>query len=336
MVARRRSPGTRAPLADSLAAALGTRLRRPARAAGPARSSPEMDGSVVALGPEHTPITAALKAAKLSHRPARPGPMLHVSDVVSKCARLRAICETQDISLPSSPLSLMDDITYRQGDAIHDVIRERVALGSPASVWGRWRCRCGGLRIAEPCVRSEVDLTRLCVYCDTPAQFYDEVSVADEELQLVGHPDLILRMDALRAFYVAELKSISAQQFPELVRPSPEHIVQSLFYWYLMHRAGYPLVDRVSIVYITKGYTFRGDPYREYVVPVENCESRLEEYLSDIRAILRAREGGALPPRIRCASREAPTARACPVVGRCFDDARKPQAMSFASALKKG
>lgn len=295
-------------------------------------------GKIVALpNKDEEVLSSILAKVRNTTRKPRLGPHLHVSDLISKCARKRAIVERNDVPLPVTKLTLMDALTFRQGDAIHDVIKERAAAGGPSLVWGRWRCQCGSHRVNTPCTSDEVDRSVVCANCEQTADVYEEAEFVDSELQVVGHPDLLLWFSDLSAFYVTELKSISSDQFKELVRPKPEHVIQVLMYWYIMHRQGRTLIDTVSLLYITKGYTFRGVPYKEYLIDVPSSLKRLEPYLEDAKAILAARKGGELPPRVTCAARESPDARCCEVVDLCFGNGAKVKTspVSFSQAIKR-
>lgn len=285
----------------------------------PPRKAPTTGPRIATMDDEATPLTDLLKRARNGYRRPRIGNAVHVSDLIARCIRKKALIERHGIPLPAQKLSLMDELTFAQGDAIHDVIKSRAAAGDAGRVWGKWRCHCKSLKVEEPCLLSEVDTEVLCDNCGGPANVYDEVTFKDEANNIVGHPDLILYYADLLAYYITELKSISAKQYEDLVRPDPDHVIQVLFYWYLMRLAGYEVVDHVSILYVTKGYTFRGDPYKEFVIHAPSQVQKLDLYLEDARALKVAREGGALPKRA-CASSTATEARACEACTHCFDE----------------
>lgn len=320
-------------LGDMLKKRLG--IAPPAPPAPPAKGKRVKQGGVIPLpdGAEDI-LSGILRTARNAVRKPRVGQNTHVSDLISKCVRKKAIVEIHDVSMPVTRLSLMDALTFKVGDTIHDVIKERAVVGGPSLVWGRWRCQCGSIHIKEPRTYAEVDQSVICDNCDTGTDVYEEAEFIDPELRIVGHPDLILFMSNLAAFYVTELKSISHDQFKELVRPKPEHLVQVLFYWYLMRRCGYDVVDSVSVMYITKGYVFKGLPYKEFMFVPSKELKRLDTYLDDARAILLSRETGELPPRVTCVSPSAPEARSCEVCKICFGEssAATPVVVSFAEA----
>lgn len=318
---------------------LRTRLGRNEEPAAPAPPSKKPAKGKVVLLPNRDAevLSELLQRARTEVRVPRRGRHIHVSDLISKCIRKKALVETHNVPIPVQRLSLTDAMTYRQGDAIHDVLKERAVQGAPAQVWGKWRCRCGSLRVEEPCTFDKVDQGLLCEKCDQPAKTYEETEFLDDELNILGHPDLILYLPDLAAYYVTELKSISHEQFKELTRPKPDHVIQVIFYWYLMHRKGMPLVDTVSVLYATKGYVFKGKPYLEFTINVKAALKNLDPYLDDARAILRARTTGELPPRVYCAAKESPDARACEVAGLCFGEAQPAaKTISFRDAIKAG
>lgn len=157
----------------------------------------------------------------------------------------------------------------------------------------------------------------------------------DHEYDIVGHPDLILYLAALSTFYVTELKSIAHDRFTTLARPDPDHVLQVVFYWWLMHRLGYPLADHVTILYVTKGYTFRDSPFKEFVVRVADVLPRLNSYIEEARSIKVARETGVLPPRTKCQARTSTDARKCEVVESCFgENNAKPVYITYSDAIR--
>lgn len=344
MATNRRLPGRATPIGipGPLGTMLSNRLGR--RPVAPPAVAPVKPGKRVPLGAvvslpdsSESVLSSILDKAPRQSRVARTGLKIHVSDLISKCVRKKAIVEKHKVAMSVDRLSLTDSLTFRQGDAIHDVIKERAAAGAPSLVWGKWHCKCGSHKVETPCVLSQVDLTQICSYCETPADVYDEADFLDDELAIVGHPDLILYMPGINAFYVTELKSISPDAFKDLVRPKPEHVIQVLFYWWLMRRKGMRVVDTASILYVTKGYVFRGKPYIEFEIDVTENLNRLDNYIEDARAVLRSRKEGVLPPRVTCASRSSPDARACEVAHLCFDDpaAPKPIVVSYRQSLKR-
>lgn len=280
------------------------------------------------------PLTDVLSRSRYENRVARTTDYLHVSDLISRCVRKIAIVEQHKIQSLPQRLSLMDTLTFAVGDTIHDVMKAKVVSGSPTQVWGNWTCRCGATTTTEPSTQAELAPDRVCTRCLGPLETYTEVPMRDEDLKIVGTPDLILYLRELQAFFISELKSIAHEHWKELTRPKPEHVIQILFYWYLMRKLGYPVADKVSVVYVTKGYTFTGNPYKEFVLDPLVAIARLEPYLDMARELKAARENGGLPARIVCSSDRAPDAKKCSVCSICFGGSNAaPVQVSVASAL---
>jgi hypothetical protein len=281
-----------------------------------AKESPEQ--IVACPGDGDDILTEIVNRARNEVRHRRHGDYLHVSDLLSKCQRKVALIERNNLPHRAGRLTLMDMLTFRMGEALHDVIKERAALGAPGAVWGKWKCKCGHLHHDDPCLFNQVDLEDVCEHCGEPTTEYVEVSMFHDGLMLVGNPDLLLYLKEIDAFHVTELKSISHKQWEELVRPKPEHVIQVLFYWYIMKELGYRLTDRVTILYATKGYLFKGSPFKEYSFnPLEELH-RLDDYIEEARELKKAREGGELPARTMCAGENSPEARKCEVCNLCF------------------
>ncbi len=246
---------------------------------------------------------------------------MHVSDLIGgmgKCVRKIAIAAKLGSPVRPTRLSIPDRIVYAIGDAVHDTVKKITSEGGPDMVWGLWKCSCGHLYHDEPCTLSQIDPDDICPLCSTPSNVYKEVSVFNEEYNIVGNPDLLLYVAEVNAFHVTELKSIAPEQFKELTRPKPEHILQVIFYWWLMLMAGYRLTDRVSIVYITKGYQFKGDVEKEYMINPEVELHRLLPYLDDALRAKMSKTENVFPIRKVCAGEFATIARKCEVVKQCF------------------
>lgn len=284
---------------------------------------------------EEKVLSEIIRRSRWEARRPRSDSHLHVSDLLSKCLRKKAIIEQLQVSVSEAALGIMDSLTFRVGEAIHDVIRERAAEGGRSEVWGKWKCKCGGLRVDDPCTYGRVPAT-VCDFCGGRASEYVEVSFFDQERAIIGHPDLILYRPALGAYYVTELKSIANDRWKELARPDPDHVLQALFYWYLMKLSGYDMVDQCSILYVTKGWTMREAPYKEFhFTPSANIH-RLESYLREAEVFVASRNGGALPGRV-CVSADSPEAKKCQVCSQCFssgDKVAKPVKVSIADAMR--
>lgn len=323
--------------ASSLSSRIGGIILR-RRGEAPAESVPTTmlsvkSGGVVQLPKDALPITDILAKSRALGRPARQTEYLHVSDLIGKCLRKMAIIET--MGMPSKPqsLSLTDSLTYAQGDAIHEVMKQRVTMGGNKLVWGNWACKCGKPATTKPCLYSEVQ-GFVCAGCGGSELLYVEVPMRDKELKIVGTPDLLTLIPEHKALHVSELKSISHDVWKDMSRPIPEHVIQVVFYWFLMQRLGYRLSNRVSIIYVTKGWLFSGNPFKEFTLDATVELPRLDIYLESARAIHATRMGGNLPKRI-CESERSPEAKKCEVCRTCFGGTEnaRPVEVSIGEAL---
>ena len=264
-------------------------------------------------------LSAIIDRAPRTVRPMRPGEYLHVSDLLGKCVRKIVLAARHSSPLRPQRLSISDELAFAQGDAIHDRVKAMATASSPVRVWGRWSCKCENLYHEEPCTYSETDPNDICEMCGTPTNVYQEVPMRDDDTMIVGTPDLLFYLADLDAFHVTEIKSMAENAWQEMVRPKPEHVLQVLFYWYLMRKLGYRMTDQVSIFYVTKNYKFVGKPYKEYMFYPEHELHRLDIYLSDAYATKASRTDpdAALPSRV-CSSENTVDARKCEVCQICF------------------
>jgi hypothetical protein len=323
---RTRSVQEAEPAPESRArTALRRRLHRTEEAIPlPARrgASAPVDSQVVTAPNTDYPLGEIIDRVRYDMRPARPGDHLHVSDLLHKCIRKKAIENRFGVVPAQQRLSMSDILTFAMGDAVHDTVKERARMGAPDKVWGIWSCKCEYLKHDDPCVFADIDQEETCPHCNSLVNKYHEVSMFDEEYGIVGNPDLVLYFPRKDALHVTEVKSIAHKGWEELVRPDPKHVLQVVFYWHLMHRKGYKLTDRVSIFYVTKQWQF-GDKtvYKEFLVDPVTSVVRLAPYIEDAKAYKAALASDtvALPLRTFCAHIDAKPAKACNVSGICWE-----------------
>lgn len=329
----RRPARSAAPESTAATTLASRRARRPAAPAAPAptparqatriiartRTVEDPDALVVRAPNTEELYCDAIKTVRTEFRPARGGEYLHVSDLIHRCIRAKAISEVHTLAAPMQRLSMSDVFTFAQGDAIHDAAKAKARDGSPQMVWGKWSCKCEFLFHTEPCTYSAIDQEETCPHCLSKVDRYHEVSMFDDEYMVVGNPDLVFLIPRSKAFHVTEIKSISHEQWKDLTRPKPEHVFQVVWYWHLMQRKGYKMTDRVSVVYITKGWLFGSQSnIKEFMIDPREELHRLADMIADAKAYKDAREGGALPTRT-CAAREAKAAQECHVCDVCFE-----------------
>jgi len=300
-------------------------VRRPAAppVEAPAASPTPRGKAPVKMDDDYDPLMAVFKVARSEFREARTGGYLHVSDLIGKCIRARALQARYNMQPPPQLLTLSDQFTFAQGDAIHDKAKEIAVRNDPKRAWGKWTCRCKYLRHDEPCTFAEVE-PEVCPYCKSPVDQYAEVSIFNDDLGVVGNPDLLMYERAVDAHHVNELKSIAPDKYKELVRPLPAHVLQTTAYWQLMKWDGYRLTDRISIGYITKGWQFGSTlPLKTFTIKVAPELPRLDEYWAFAREYkaLVADPKRALPDRV-CRTRDDTLAKQCNVCGVCFAGAK--------------
>ncbi len=274
---------------------------------------------IVSATTDEISVATVLDKVPRERREKRKGDYVHVSDLLTKCVRKIALCDKHGIPVMPDRLSTSDKLTFAQGDAIHDTIKSMATSSDARQVWGNWSCDCGYLYHDDPCTHDKTDPNDFCPQCDTPTNKYHEVPMYDDELMIVGTPDLLRWIRVVEAFHVTEIKSMAHDAWKELSRPVPAHVMQVLFYWYLMHKLGYRMVDRVSLVYVTKGYIFTGEkPYKEFIIDPIKELARLEPYLEDARMIKLSKTTNAFPARTECAGPLVTKARKCEACEICF------------------
>jgi len=243
----------------------------------------------------------------------REGEYLHVSDLLGKCTRMIALSD--QTGTPIAGESLWDNmlVTFAIGNAIHDYVRSKVARTSPEEMYGTWKCVCGHHEYKG--TYSDAKRKAPCSKCGKDLTEYHELVLRNDYYMIVGSVDLTLLF--ARAFYFCEIKSIKKEDWDEITRPIPLHILQIVFYWWLATELGLPVHKQVSVLYVTKGHVF-GSPYKEFVIDPTEHLHRLTEYLEDALALKKAKKRkGVLPVRL-CPKTDSPQAKKCEMNSLCF------------------
>lgn len=257
----------------------------------------------------------------------RKGDKIHVSDLVRGCLRQRAILDTLGMRTPPRRITLQDKITFAQGDAVHDTIKELHCQTRPDNMYGNWMCLCKKTT-AQELTYAEASALPPCQHCDQVPNRYDEITVLSEELGIVGHPDILHMylvdvddsMSQVHAFLPIEAKTMSKKMWEDLSRPLPEHTLQVLLYWRLMKDAGYNMVDSVTLEYYTKDWEFSGTPVKEFRLPAAELAyaPRIEALIDEAKSYRESQTTNSLPVRVQCKSPEDYKAKHCPVCTACF------------------
>lgn len=274
-----------------------------------------MEGKVVPLRNGEEFAMKLLRYCPSEINTFRSSTYLHVSDLLGKCVRRIALSEKLDLSIPAGHVMDSMGLTFAQGTAIHEFVKNKFVKGHPDKLYGRWSCLCGNT-VTEAMLKNDVP-TIACQDCGKVPDHYREVELFDDEYMVVGSPDIMLYIEALEAYYPIEVKSINYEDWKEIVRPKPDHVLQVLFYWHLMLRKGYSVPNQISILYVSKGFIFK-TPYKEFVIDVGNELARLDEYIEEAKALKKARAGGSLPRRTMCSSMGCSEAKKCHVAVTCF------------------
>lgn len=286
------------------------------RTKGAPQSNVGREGKIVTIEHDGSYVVDLLHKARVSAQHFRRDEYTHVSDLIGRCVRKIALVERLGVSYATESVMDGQGLTFAQGEAIHDYIRDRLIRTYPSRVWGRWACKCGHT-VTKPMTFSKVGRHLTCERCLSTPKKYVEIVLRNDEYKIVGSPDLILLMEQQNCFMPVEIKSMAASMWKDLARPLPDHVVQNTFYWWLMWKDGYSLSDIYSILYANKEYSFKS-PYKEFVRVASTTLALLNPYLDDAKVLKEAKEGGKYPPRVTCASPSAPAAKKCEVCSTCF------------------
>lgn len=244
----------------------------------------------------------------------RGGEYMHVSDLIYKCTRKIVLSDKYASPMPDEMIFPSQGLTFAQGHAIGDFIVGRAMQKSPSMVYGKFQCLCKNLTVVGTASRVRRG-KHVCEKCGTSPFKYEEVTLVNDELMVVGNVDLMLQVDD--HLHLTELKSIAGHHWEELHRPKPEHVVQILMYWWMARELGMPIHDSVSILYASKAFAMKS-PYKEFVLQPTLELSVIDDYLDEAREYGRYKREGIIPARVTCGTNTAPQAKKCHVCTQCF------------------
>lgn len=273
----------------------------------------KVEHRIVPLSQDDFVIDTCIKGAK-KYRPHRQDGHLHVSDIVGKCPRMLALSKRFSSTINDTEIPDSLGLTFAQGNAIHDYIRNSIRDSHPDIIYGQWQCVCGALSL-DPMTFSSARKAAPCGKCGKPAENYKELVLIDSVTNIGGSLDLLLLVNG--CLYLVEIKSMAAARWNELLRPQPDHVIQALFYWRALRNAGYLVYDQMSILYATKDYVFKS-PYKEFIVKPSEHMGRLDSYTDDALLIKNAEDKTQPLPVRTCMRTDAPDAKKCGLSALCF------------------
>lgn len=246
--------------------------------------------------------------------PFRYGEYTHVSDLVYKCMRMVALAGDLHIPVPTEANWQSMKLIHAMGHASAKYI-ENIVLNQTDKIFGYWRCVCGAHRIG-PCKKSDL-IPDPCGECNQSPSIYDEMTFTNEEYGLIGNCDLAI-MEEGDFLLLTELKSISKKQFDDLSDAKPDHKLQLLMYYWMAVQAGYRVHPSLSVFYSCREWMI-GNPFKEFMLPADTAERRVEPMLREATAIKEWRDNdGPIPERTWCNRPEDTRAKNCGMCAECF------------------
>lgn len=255
------------------------------------------------------------KREKRSHK------IVHVSTVADSdlgfCPRQFALLDVLDQKLPQEYIGAATRVAFDNGDALHDLCRDRWLRND---VIGCWECKtCKEKRHFSklPAAKSE---THAHHWVYREEEFKDEVS------GITGSIDFFVDLGNKKITPV-EVKTIDKDQFAKLAGPLAKHRIRSQMYLALIDRVAPAAVKEQidlthsRILYISKGFGVKvvdiGKvlPFREF--SIRRNDEAVAPYFELGRQLAAFRKGGPMP-KVICVNHMDPRARPCPVARECF------------------
>lgn len=198
------------------------------------------------------------------------------------------------------------------GSAVHEVVQK--FLGISKFLYGNWTC-CGVTEYAR-------EGSARCQVCGQP-QLYSE---------LAPKSDLGMHVDGVSVLYngVAEFKTTSSKNLPEIKDPYPQHMGQASCYLHALNAENGWNLDKLIFVYFSR------DNPKDFRVFVR---SPLETFYDESLALWKEAKttlfAGKLPTPI-CSSSSDGSYKGCSYAGICFSPNLEEQLVPVESLVRHG
>lgn len=240
----------------------------------------------------------------------------HVSSTLHGCPRALALFEKFGGSAVTDVQRGMR-IIWALGRAAEHHTRTQLIKAIPDEVYGGWSCACGQTELSG--TRTET-AEETCPVCNQHLLKYEEFTLFNEELKIVGNPDLLLLRNGL--FIPVEFKSMNVKAFGELTSEEAAHALQVLMYRRMAKDLGMNVSDYSLIIYINKDFLWGKNPYREFRVSEQGSAYSagldiMEQNARELDRYRRTRRG--MPQRLPvCTDPTTPRAKGCDQCCVCF------------------
>ena len=236
---------------------------------------------------------------------------VHVSSLLSFCPRKWRLVQMSNPDLSNFPKSA-DRVMWMIGRAAEHHVRTSIMKSLDwAGIYGRWSCVCGKHSYEGFCKSNAT-----CNSCNDLTRTYSELSVFDEELKIVGNPDMLLSVE--KNMRVVEIKSMNKREFDAMSAPKPNHVFQAACYHRILS-GRFEMSPLVTVFYVCKDYSFAGSPYQEFSVPAEDVRSLVDAAFDQVRQLRDFERSDSLPDRLSaCATPMTATAKKCEMCVQCF------------------
>lgn len=258
-------------------------------------------------------------------------PYVHVSDLLKNkkdnqfCIREHVLRHYDKPIRAKGTVPPKMGLLWDTGNLIGDniVIKKLIKSGRFGQlVWGDWTCDGCDAVAATFEYKPEC-----CPSCGSKNMTYKEVDLREDDVRLVGHPDLIIRLKD-GTLIVYEIKTIDRQDIAFdptstndgalLTQALGDHHLQASYYFYLLKKRGYKVSKRIRFIYVDRDLAnmYREKPYLEFVedvMPVERCQKGIDTCKNARDAI----QNRTLPDRI-CDTPTCTRSAKCTTVASCF------------------
>ena len=252
-------------------------------------------------------------------------PYVHVSDLLKNSSADR-FCQREFIikyferrSAPTGTVPAKMRLLWDTGNLIGDAVVIRRFMETSVEyghlVWGDWRCQsCDQLHTF--CYQPSA-----CAVCGAAKHrlIYSEVDLRLNDVRLVGHPDLLFRLED-GTIIVYEIKTIDRQDiiFEQIDSPIGDHHMQASLYYYILRRLGYRVSKQLRFLYIDRSMDnmYTSNPFREIEAPVLPAK-RVQRLIDIPKNIVKLINQQTLPDRICATCTDTRTTR-CSVPTSCF------------------
>jgi hypothetical protein len=142
------------------------------------------------------------------------------------------------------------------------------------------------------------------------------LEVKKYKIKIMGTCDLILKLDD--EYFIAEVKSISGEEFKNLTEPLLIHILQLIIYMWMAKEMKTKMnVEKGYVIYVSKAHS--QSPFKVFEVSYADNQDFIKDLERKLKEVKTFSAKGTMPKRV-CKNKFGLMAKNCKCANLCFEE----------------